>query len=329
MATTVTKTIKSSGGDYTSLSAWEAANQGDLVAADEVRQAECYAFEDTTAVTIDGSTVDSTRYMRVFAAAGAEAQMPWNTSTSYRLRVLNTALNIQDDYVRVERIQVEFTSNASGNRYAVQVNGVNGVRLIGVLARNAGADANNVVFSLTGISSGNTVYAINCVAIGAANGDNGFQFFPTGTGAALLYNCTAVNCATGFYNASSPGAIAKNCLSYGNVTADFGDGGGGWAAGTEFNASEDATAPGTSSRTSQTFTFVNTAGGDYHLDSGDGGAKDFGKDLSADAAFPFSDDFDGVARSGSWDIGADEIVSAAAGLSAGVIKKLKARRRAA
>ena len=37
MPTTVTKTIKPSGGDYTSASAWEAGQQGNLVTGDTVQ----------------------------------------------------------------------------------------------------------------------------------------------------------------------------------------------------------------------------------------------------------------------------------------------------
>jgi hypothetical protein len=42
MTTESIKTIKSSGGDYTSPAAWEAAEQRDLVATDEIAIAECY-----------------------------------------------------------------------------------------------------------------------------------------------------------------------------------------------------------------------------------------------------------------------------------------------
>ena len=42
MATEIVHTIRASGGDYTTLSAWEAAQQRDLVAADEIAVAECY-----------------------------------------------------------------------------------------------------------------------------------------------------------------------------------------------------------------------------------------------------------------------------------------------
>ena len=65
------------------------------------------------------------------------------------------------------------------------------------------------------------------------------------------------------------------------------------------------TAPGTSPRINQTFTFVNAAGDDFHLDAADVGADNFGTDLSADANFAFDDDIDGDLFD-TWDIGMDE-----------------------
>ena len=40
MATEIVHTIAASGGDYTTLAAWESAQQRDLVAADEIAVAE-------------------------------------------------------------------------------------------------------------------------------------------------------------------------------------------------------------------------------------------------------------------------------------------------
>lgn len=304
MATTVNKTIKSAGGDYTSLNAWEAANQGDLVAADEIRQAECFDFADTSFITIDGSTTDATRYMRVYGAAGDEAQMPFSTS-SYRLQPSDgNVLVLSDDYIRVERIQITCNATSSA-RSCVLVNNRD-IRLVGVLLRNTGTQANCGVKMQEPASQ--TSYCINCVAINTGTGSaDGFQANGGGANATgRFYNCTAIGWNNGF-NKNARIGIAKNCLSYGNSGSDFA---GTWDTGSDYNASEDATASvGANSRINQTFTFVNAGSGDYHLSSSDAGAKDHGVDLSADANFPFSTDFDGETRSGTWDIGADEIVS--------------------
>ena len=67
MPTEVVHTIRASGGDYTSLSAWQTAQKRDLVADDEIAVAECY--DDWTGnglsedILIDGWTTDSTRHI--------------------------------------------------------------------------------------------------------------------------------------------------------------------------------------------------------------------------------------------------------------------------
>jgi hypothetical protein len=197
--------------------------------------------------------------------------------------------------------QIELATGAS-NRFGIDVGNFVGVRIIGCLIRATGAGAGTQVGIRMGVSgAGNTNHVRNTVVTGF-NG-TGIQH-TSGSGEAYVYNCTAANCGTGFSGAG--GMRAKNCLEYNNTTGF----GGTYHASSTNNASEDATAPGSSARTSQTFTFVAAGSGDFHLDAADAGARDFGADLSADASFPFGDDFDGVARSGTWDIGADEHVAA-------------------
>jgi hypothetical protein len=69
MPTVITKTVKSSLGDYSSVSAGEAGVQtlysSNFVTADVQVDLECYNFSDTTAVIVDGTTTDATRYLRV------------------------------------------------------------------------------------------------------------------------------------------------------------------------------------------------------------------------------------------------------------------------
>ena len=115
MATTRTRTVKPSGGDYTTLSAWEAGEQADLPSLDEIRQAECYAMQDTTAVTIDGWTTDATRYIRIFAAPGAEARVPYDTTNAYRLEVtdVNGMVLVNEAFVRIERLQFKLTTSTN------------------------------------------------------------------------------------------------------------------------------------------------------------------------------------------------------------------------
>ncbi|MFH1666726.1 MAG: hypothetical protein ABIA17_04055, partial [Elusimicrobiota bacterium] len=73
-----TKTIKSSGGDYTSLTAWEAGEQADLVALDRVAVAECYDFESVESpISINGWTTDAGHYIKIYVPP-SERRAPTN-----------------------------------------------------------------------------------------------------------------------------------------------------------------------------------------------------------------------------------------------------------
>jgi hypothetical protein len=296
MATTITKTVKASGGDYTSLSAWEAGEQGDLVTADELRQAECYGFQDTSVCAIDGSTTDATRYLRVFAAAGAEAQLPFDTSgTAYRLTPAAHAITMSDDYTRIERIQVHPT----GNNYAILV-GAPGGRLVGCNLAGGGGGGGGGFFVNVSLGAG-TFTVINCVGRNTGGG-NAYTFRIGATGTVVFYNCTAyapANSARGFVQDAGT-VICTNCLSITGTGAAF----SGTFTDSDYNASSDTSAPGAASLLSIADPFVDAATFDFHLGSG-AGPIGAGTDLSG----TFTDDFDGDTRSGSWDIGADEVVS--------------------
>lgn len=293
------RTVGPSGADYTSLAAAEAGEQRDLVAFGDIMEFEVQAFNDTTSVTFDGWTTSATRYIRVYPAAGAEAQMPWSTS-AYRLTqgaVYQRTLRTVEDYVRIERIQIE--NNNSSGWYGVENSGVQ-LRLDGCMIRSSATGT-----TLAGVgqeTAGASTWIRNCVVHGwPGKGISAFR------GEVRVWNCTVTaNRGQGVWRDSVQNTlIVKNTLSTGNTLAAFA---GGLSAGSEYNASNDGTATSPNSRINQTFTFVDATGGDYHLTAGDTGAKDFGTDLSADASWPFSTDFDGQTRATPWDIGADEVV---------------------
>lgn len=160
----------------------------------------------------------------------------------------------------------------------------------------------------TGGTTGNKVTLTNCVAagfVGAGATHKGFTATTSASSDVAWYNCTAYNCGRGFSSEhASQFPIAVN-----DVAASCADGyTGSFRTGSSHNASDIAAdAPGTGPVTG-TPTFV-SAPSDLHLASGDTVCKDAGADLSADSRFAFSTDGDGVARTGTWDIGADEYVA--------------------
>lgn len=67
---------------------------------------------------------------------------------------------------------------------------------------------------------------------------------------------------------------------------------------------------GTNDQQGRTFTFVDEAGFDFHLQSSDTGAQDAGVSLASDAHYALTDDCDGVTRGDPPDAGAFEYVAA-------------------
>jgi len=316
MATTVTSTIKpGGGGDYSSLSAWEAAKQGNLVSLDQVQVAECYVGSDTTRVTIDGSTTDATRYMWIKPASGAEAQVPYNTSTAYRLEPASgtdAEMIISDEYTVVERIQVKALKDSGsspndGAIFIITLSGgtitVKGCTILGSFGVGNADGSKGIV-----IADSDPTYHIRNNFIIDYNRTSMRAFDSTnGSGATVnLFNNTAVNCVGGFYSGGT-GVLAKNNGYYSNGLGSADGFNGSFNASSDYNASDVASdAPGSNSKNSVTPTFVDSAGGNWHLASSDTAWKDSGTDLSG----TFTDDFDAATRSGTWDIGADEYTSA-------------------
>lgn len=118
MATESISSIRSSGGDYTSLTSWEAGEQADIVTADEIAIAECYddwpsGLADS--LTIDGWTTDATRYIIVRAASGEghtgeSGTGFWMTSSSSTSTIVN-----KESYTRIQDLEANKPSSAGGN----------------------------------------------------------------------------------------------------------------------------------------------------------------------------------------------------------------------
>lgn len=310
-------TASSAGGDgttnatsganraYVSMVACEAAEQTDLVAAGDILDiiAEGSAA-DTARVNWLGWTTDSSNYVNVRTTLANRHDGKWDNS-SYRLDVNGTsvseAMKVTDADVRLEGLQIGLNTAPGSAAY-------------GIYGVSTGGDLyiSHCIIRST-MSAGGNQYGVNSATSNTRIWntfiynfeDSGIQSGSSGSYTVRAYNVTIINCRRGF-RASGNVFVVKNCLGDSNGDVDF----TGTFTSAEYNASSDGTAPGTNSRTSQTFTFVDAGGDDYHLASGDGGAKDFGVDLSSDPNLAFSDDIDGDTRSGSWDIGADEFVGA-------------------
>lgn len=309
------KTVKASGGDYTTLQAAINACPANITAAgtNETWEIELYASAgQQDPVTISGKTTDATHYIRIYAPTSERHNGVPGAGTKARIVsdffsdavAITSACN-----VKIHFIEFVCGTNPQG---AVRFNAAAAmdVEIKGCLV-GSGAWV-YPAFSVYSATSGKMVVANS---IGAFGSQGDFFNAASGTGyTCYLYNNTAYSTLTssfgGIIGRSAGTVVCKN-----NVVR-VGSGTYSCYSGTmsgNNNISSDGTAPGTTATINSTPTFVNAAGNNFHIASGDTVARGHGADLSADANFAFSDDIDGDTRSGTWDAGADQFFVAPVG----------------
>jgi hypothetical protein len=288
------------GRDYTSLATWEAATDNDLVTATQSEVLECYddvaSFNE--ALDLNGATTNSSYFRIIRPAAGQGHDGTPNNGVFFDISGIGgDAWRIEEENASIQDVILKATINSAVGRSVldIQMGPANFAGVIVFDSDNIGAGTLIAAFEI----QEDDVVCVNCLALD--NNGDGFNFDQGNAG--TCYNCTSIGNADGFLEDDGP-LLLKNCLADNNTT-DFNGGTGG-----NNNASGDATAPGTSARINQTFTFVNSGADDYHLTGSDGGARNFGADLSADGVFAFDDDIDFETRPGEsvWDIGFDEYI---------------------
>ena len=303
MATEIIKTVQPSGGDYTSLSAWEAGEQRDLVAADEIATAECYVMSDTTSTTIDGWTTDATRYIRVYTPVAERHDGKWDTS-AYRLEVTdNFGIGSTENNIKIDGLQVFITLSTAGASDGITFisNNTGTIEISNCIIKSTGDNSGSAI-SQGGAGGSPVINVWNTVAYdflrsGFVNGGIRSNF----SGVTLnVFNSTFYNFNSGVFQQNGTVNITNSAV-FGNVD-DFNG-----TITVDYCASDDG--DGTNSVTPVDWddVFEDVAGRDFHLKSTDtdligAGTDDPGSGL-------YSDDIDGESRTSPWDIGADEFVS--------------------
>lgn len=312
MATEITHTIGTNGGlrDYTSISAWESAQQRNLVTADEIANGECY--NDglmTDRVTFSGWTTDTTRYIKVYTPSGQRHTGVENTGFRMRNNFTGHAFNFLDANVRIEGLEV-YTTSASYDNFFINTTQANSWFEI---CYNLNDDARyNVMVNAAPATCDVKVW--NNFIFGCTIG-----IYVWDTDApCYLYSNSIANCANyGILVNTTNAVVAKDCACLENGN-DFGFK-ARFGASSDYNASTAASgdtdgAPGANSVHGATGAnnFVNATVGSENLHVKDTAANIYntGTDLSADPDLAFSDDIDGNTRTGTWDIGGDEYQAA-------------------
>lgn len=318
--TATNENVNTFGGanrDYTSMATWESDTDIDLVGGAQSEVLECYADAASynVIVLLAGATTNASYFRIIRAADNAKHNGTVNTGC---FQILTTTagfpIRLSEDFAQVQDLVVSMSfSSASSFKGIETAKPYDGTKVIGCIAHacvNTGSGAVSAAIE----ADGDDAIAVNCLAY-----DNelvGIEVNIDAGKTARIYNCTSIdNGALGFNNFGAGTAIIKNSLAEGNATGDF-QTVPSWDTGTEYNASGDGSAPGTNSRINQTFTFRDVGNDDFHLAPNDGGARDFGTDLSADSDFPFDDSITPLngttftprpqPSGGSWDIGAFE-----------------------
>ena len=271
---------------------------------------------DTTAVTIDGWTTDADHYIRIYTTETARHDGKWNTS-KYRLDGVprnvwaGGLLDINEDHVRIEGIQVNSQlGTVSSDRTGIRIISGQEIRISYCIVKCSGTPSGGAMQGIR-VEGGCQIAKIwNCIVYDWNKVSDWWDagIYSEISNTLYCYNNTVYNCRYGYKRGSSGSFLIKN-----NIAQNCHDGfDGTFHSDSDYNISDiSGDAPGSNSKTC-TVSFVDEANGDFHLVSDDTCAKNSGVDLSSDPNLSFNDDIDGEIRSGTWDIGADEYVAAAA-----------------
>lgn len=337
MTTRYVNTASTAGGDgttnatsganraYASLSEWEAAEQAILSEDHEVLCEGSTA--DSTACTIDGWTVGSFR-ITVKGNTTTNGKHAGIYSTSkYRVELSTTGgLIVPIEEKTIIRDLIVYNTNTSGSGIGAGLTLGADIEALNIIARGSGtitigshqgiafADVNNLRTKVKNVIS----YGWNTgiyVRQNSASTDDTY-----------LVNDTVYGCTTGIRGRGAANVIqAWNNLCKGN-TDDFNDTGFDTTnSGNNAQADGAADAPGSGdidlSSYSDANTFVDAAGGDFHLNSSGTAYSlldDAGVGPTSNSAVP-TDDIDGDTRSGTTtSVGADVIVSGGQTIAIGV-----------
>jgi uncharacterized repeat protein (TIGR01451 family) len=288
-----------------------------LVTGDYQLNWVCYGDgADTTAVIVNGWTTGADNYIKIYTPVSTvevgtsqRHNGAWDTG-AYRLEAASSVLDIQDNYVRVEGLQIRLTSDVA-DVAGIDINGSLGTCDYEVshnIVRGNGTGSQDIRLGINLWNAGSGVMKIwNNLIYDWAGGST----YVTGIGpddpdfTYYIYNNTIVDCNAGIENISGT-VIAKNNIAYNNSDNYVGSFD---AAGTNnlSGPGSDPQIPPAGAQNGVTLTFANAPGDNFHLAATDAAAIANGADLDGDLNLPITDDIDSDARDASTpDIGADE-----------------------
>lgn len=316
MPTAIVKSIGTASRNYPTPALFAAAIPVNITAAgtDETWTGECYNdSEFTSAVSFSGTTTDATHWIKLTTAAGHSFKdninkltnaLKYNQANGVGIKITagyTIAIDLAENYVTIDGIQI-YRADAAG---------------VGQCVR-AASGSNQVVQNCLLHQADNNAYAYDDAAVGSAKLINTLIISTSttkeaarGSGASSFYNCTIVrpsDVVVAYAGiVSSTNTIIKNCAVFGfNAVIS-----GSANAASGYNATDNASAPGSNNQVSKTyanqFTGITTTALDFRVKSG----SDVANNGTRDAANTNDLDIVGQSRSTTTPtIGAWEFISA-------------------
>ena len=298
----ITRTvITTGGGDYNSLSAAEAAEQTDLVAAGDNILFECSGGLDANKCVFDGWTTGAGNGIKVNVALAGRHTM--KKSTGYRIVIVDVggAIELKEPFIEI---------------FGVSLNNSGGDSCIVVSSDNCIIDSCFLYQSGKAISM-NTAMATGCMVANTSICGAGTGIYLTNQSKGYIYNCSILN---GSVCGTDPffGTIhCKNVYS-GNNVIDYQT--GTFVIGESYTtsySSDGTLANPVISVVDCAFTNSTAGKEDFHLLAASDLIK-IGTDLHLDAVYPFAYDAEETVRTNGanqWDIGPDQTEGASVDIS--------------
>jgi hypothetical protein len=281
------------GRDYTTFSTWEADTDIDCVTGTISPVLEGYkdAVSYSDYCPLGGATCNST-YFRIIRPANGQKHTG-TPNSGFQIETVNSAANyhiqILENYSSVQDIYLIGSWDTTSGAHSIYLRG-NQTDAVGCISKctNAQGEANSFYCLVAGGTY--TISFINCIAYECTTEAFAFNMNSTSTSKAL--NCSAIDSTYGFRDIGSGSSQCYGCGSKGCGTA---------FSNIDTNVDYSSSSP----------TFVDAANDNYHLASGDTVWKDADTNSGSwHSTCGYDDDIDKQARTGAWDIGADEYVSA-------------------
>ena len=209
----ITKTVKpGGGGDYTSLAAWESAEQTNLVTDGDTHVCECYTGGDLNQVSIDGWTTDATHFITITSPDGEYHAGDINAGAY--IDANSSYVSCYQAYTVIEKLRCQ-GGDPGWPRYGIYSFATNIT-----IRRNVIKDGQNGIY-LHESDGGYSCIAHNNLIVGVAN--SGIYSLVTTSTENTLLNNTIVDCpqgitCTGIRTGGSNYDDVRNNICLGNTT---------------------------------------------------------------------------------------------------------------